>query len=79
MELPIKQLKIVRYEKDFPDTIEEYRTLKQLTANTNCFELPLAPGNTKGNIQINGDHRNKSWIPGRIQKKQDKLRRSYRF
>ena len=49
------------YEKDFPDTVDEYRALKNTAAKENCFELPLAPGNTKENILEHGDHRDQQY------------------
>lgn len=49
------------YEKDFPDTVDEYRRLKNTAKKENCFELPLAPGNTKDNILEHGDHRDRQY------------------
>lgn len=49
------------YEKDFPETVDEYRRLKNTTKKENCFELPLAPGNTKDNILEHGDHRDRQY------------------
>ena len=48
----------VEYEKDFPDTIDEYRKLKNTTSKENCFVLSLADGNTEANISEHGHQRN---------------------
>ena len=49
------------YEKDFPDTVDEYRALIKTTSEENCFELPLVSGNTDENIRSQGEHRNKQY------------------
>ena len=49
------------YEKDFPDSVFEYHALKKKTPKENCFELPLAPGNTEDNIREHGDHRDQQY------------------
>ena len=49
------------YEKDFPDTVDEYRALKNTVAKENYFELPLVQGNTKENITEHGEHRDQQY------------------
>ena len=49
------------YVKDFPDSIDEYQALKKTTSVENCFELPLAPGNTEDNICEHGLHRDQQY------------------
>ena len=49
------------YEKDFPDTVAEYRALKNNATKENCFELPLVPGNTEENIREHGDRRDQQY------------------
>jgi len=49
------------YVKDFPDTIDEYQAIKKTSSVENCFELPLAPGNTEDNICEHGLHRDQQY------------------
>jgi len=45
------------YLKDFPDSVDEYRRLRDAAPAQNVFVLPLAEGNTVDNISAPGQHR----------------------
>jgi len=49
------------YEKDFPDTVEEYRRLRRAASKQNVFVLPLADGNTDRNMCEHGPPRDRQY------------------
>jgi hypothetical protein len=49
------------YLKDFPDSADEYRRLRNAAPDRNVFVLPLAEGNTDTNISVPGQHRDRQY------------------
>lgn len=49
------------YLKDFPGSVDEYQKLRNSTSDDNCFELPIAEGNTPENILVPGEHRDRQY------------------
>ena len=49
------------YLKDFPDSVDEYRRLRNAAPEQNVFVVPLAEGNTDKNISAPGQHRDKQY------------------
>ncbi len=49
------------YLKDFPESADEYRRLRNSAPERNVFVLPLAEGNTDDNIRQPGEHRDRQY------------------
>ena len=49
------------YLKDFPESVDEYRRLRNSAPERNVFVLPLAEGNNDMNIGVLGQHRDRQY------------------
>jgi plasmid stabilization system protein ParE len=49
------------YQKDFPDTVEEFRRLRGAASGQNVFVIPLAEGNNDQNICEHGPARDRQY------------------